>query len=164
MSSSSTLRQSARACAPLRRRDLLAAALLSAMPPARAASPTLIEVWKGPTCGCCYDWMKHLEANGFQTRVHDDGNTDARARLGMPVRFGSCHTALVEGYVVEGHVPARDLRRLLKDRPRALGLAVPAMPLGSPGMDGPDYVGRFEPYAVLLVQRDGSSSVYHAYR
>jgi len=78
-------------------------------------------------------------------------------------KYGSCHTALVNGYVVEGHVPARDLQRLLKERPKALGLAVPGMPVGSPGMDGPAYGGRKDAYAVLLLQRDGGSAVYHAY-
>jgi hypothetical protein len=78
-------------------------------------------------------------------------------------KYGSCHTALINGYVLEGHVPARDLLRLLKERPKALGLTVPGMTIGSPGMDGPEYKGRKDPYAVLLVQRDGSSTVYHAY-
>jgi hypothetical protein len=82
----------------------------------------------------------------------------------MPVALGSCHTAKVEGYAVEGHVPAREIQRLLKERPDAIGLAVPAMPLGSPGMDGPEYGGRNTPYDVLLVHRDGSSRVFQAYR
>jgi hypothetical protein len=140
----------------------LAAALVPAL--ARAAPMTRAEVWKSPTCGCCVDWIKHFEANGFQVRVHDTGNDDARAVLGMPVKFGGCHTAVVEGYVIEGHVPAREVRRLLRERPRALGLAVPGMPFGSPGMDQPQHGGRRDAYNVLLVKSDGSSTVYQSYR
>ena len=81
----------------------------------------------------------------------------------MPQQLASCHTASVGGYVIEGHVPARDIKRLLTEKPTALGLAVPGMPIGSPGMDGPEYGGRKDAYAVLLVQRDGSSSVFHKY-
>lgn len=152
---------------PWSRRRLLAASLAALPLLARAAAPEalpLVEVWKSPDCGCCKDWVRHLEASGFRVRLHDEGNTDARARLGMPIRYGSCHTASVGGYALEGHVPARELRRLLKERPAAVGLAVPAMPVGSPGMDGPEYRGRRDPYDVLLVQRDGSASVYQAYR
>ena len=125
---------------------------------------TSIEVWKSPTCGCCKDWMQHLEANGFKVTSHDEGNTGMRARMKMPARYGSCHTALVGGYVVEGHVPASEIKRLLKDRPQAVGIAVPGMPLGSPGMDGPAYGGQRQAYDVLLVQLDGSASVYQSYR
>jgi hypothetical protein len=129
-----------------------------------AVANTGVEVWKGPRCGCCHDWIAHLEASGFAVTVHDDGNSDARQRLGVPLSLGSCHTALVDGYAIEGHVPARDIRRLLVERPRAAGLAVPAMPLGSPGMDGPAYAGRKDPFDVLLVQRDGRSTVFQSYR
>ncbi|ABM36574.1 protein of unknown function DUF411 [Polaromonas naphthalenivorans CJ2] len=123
-----------------------------------------VEVWKDPDCGCCKDWVSHLEASGFQVRVHDSGNAQARARLGVPDKLGSCHTAQVGGYALEGHVPARDIQRLLKERPKAVGLAVPGMPVGSPGMDGPIYNGRKDPYDVLLIQADGSSRVYQSYR
>ena len=131
------------------------------------ASPSpqpLIEVWKSPTCGCCNDWVKHLQANGFQVKAIDKGNSAIRKELGMPLKYGSCHTAKVDGYVIEGHVPAKEIRRLLKERPAALGLSVPEMPIGTPGMDGPEYGGQVDPYNVLLVRRDGSSSVYQAYR
>lgn len=150
---------------PGRRRLLttLAAAAVAALPLARAANKPLVEVWKSPSCGCCQDWIRHLEAHGFEVKAYDSGNTDARARLGMPLRYGSCHSARVGGYALEGHVPAREVWRLLKDRPQAVGLAVPAMPLGSPGMDGPAYGGRQDPYDVLLVQRDGKATVYQAY-
>ncbi len=92
--------------------------------------------------------------------MFDQGNTAARARLGMPQNLGSCHTAVVQGYVIEGHVPAGDIQRLLKERPKALGLAVPGMPIGSPGMDAPAYGGRRDPYQVLLVQKDGAATVF----
>ena len=95
--------------------------------------------------------------------VSESTKTAQRSKIGIPEKMGSCHTALVKGYALEGHVPGRDIRRLLNERPRALGLAVPGMPVGSPGMDGPEYGGRKDPYNVLLVQRDGSSSVFHAY-
>ncbi len=122
-----------------------------------------IQVWKDPNCGCCKDWIKHLESNGFQVKVYETGNTAARQRLGMPQALGSCHTAQVSGYVIEGHVPASEIKRLLAERPKALGLSVPGMPVGSPGMDGPEYGNRRDAYKVLLVQRDGSTSTYRAY-
>jgi hypothetical protein len=81
----------------------------------------------------------------------------------MPAKFGSCHTALVDGYVIEGHVPANDIKKLLRSRPEALGLAVPGMPIGSPGMDGPEYKGEVDPYDVLLVQGDGRFRVFTSY-
>jgi hypothetical protein len=149
------------------RRRLLLAAGMAALPgwalalPAPAAA--VIEVWKSPSCGCCKDWIRHMQANGFRAQVHDEGNTDRRASLGMPLRYASCHTALVGGYAIEGHVPAREVRRLLAQRPRAIGLAVPAMPIGSPGMDGPEYGGRKQAYDVLLVLKDGSASVFQSY-
>ena len=124
---------------------------------------SVIEIWKSPTCGCCNDWIKHLEANGFRTRAYDQGNTAKRREVGMPSRFGSCHTALIEGYVIEGHVPAREIKRLLRERPKALGLAVPEMPIGTPGMDGPEYGGQLDPYNVLLIGNDGAAQIYRAY-
>ncbi|MCW5636691.1 MAG: DUF411 domain-containing protein [Rubrivivax sp.] len=135
-------------------------------PAAEAAPPTgaLVEVWKSPTCGCCKEWIAHMEAHGFRVRVHDTGNTAARARLGIPLALGSCHTALVAGYALEGHVPAADVRRLLKEKPQAIGLAVPGMPIGSPGMDGPEYGPRRDPYDVLLVAKDGASRVFSSHR
>jgi hypothetical protein len=152
---------------PFTRRHLIAALGLAGLagPAAlRAAPPLRLEVWKDPSCGCCKDWVAHMAANGFEPVVQEDGNTDARARLRMPLEFGSCHTGLVGGYVLEGHVPARDAKRLLKEKPAAVGLAVPGMPLGSPGMDGPEYGGRRTPHDVLLIGRDGRASVYQAYR
>lgn len=147
-----------------RRRILGVSLAFIAMPVAIAqGTRPVVEVWKGPACGCCRDWIQHIEASGFLVQSHDSGNTDARARFGMPVKYGSCHTAKVGGYVLEGHVPAREIQRLLHEKPRAIGLAVPGMPVGSPGMDGPEYKGRKDGYQVLLVARDGTASLYRAY-
>ncbi len=161
----------------LNRRQLLAAstlalaapALWAATEPRRDARLPAVEVWKDPSCGCCQDWIEHLRAEGFAVTLHDSGNTAVRARLGLPVRLGSCHTALVGGYLLEGHVPAADVKKLLAQKPTALGLAVPGMPVGSPGMDGPAYQGRKDPYDVLLVTKnasggDVSTRVFTAYR
>ena len=149
------------------RRTLVAwaGALLSTVPAtaALAATPHAIKVWKDPQCGCCKDWIGHMEQEGFVVQALDEGNRGVRSRLGLPSRYGSCHTALVEGYVVEGHVPAADVRRLLARRPDAIGLAVPGMPIGSPGMDGPAYRGRRDAYEVLLIRKDGSARVFSAY-
>jgi len=137
----------------------LVALILPVLPVfATDAVKTAVEVWKDPNCGCCVDWIAHMEQNNFTVTVHEDGNAAARARLGLPEQLGSCHTAQVEGYVIEGHVPAADVRKLLQEKPEgALGLAVPGMPLGSPGMDGPIYQGRKDPYDVLLVNKDAQS-------
>ncbi|MFK7965946.1 MAG: DUF411 domain-containing protein [Burkholderiaceae bacterium] len=123
-----------------------------------------VDVWKSPSCGCCNDWIKHLEKNGFTVRAHDTGNSVIRSRLGMPTLYASCHTARIAGYAVEGHVPATDVIRLLTVKPDAIGIAVPQMPVGSPGMDGPVYRGRVDPYDVLLIAKDGSASVFQSYR
>jgi len=147
------------------RRNLLLA--LGALPFASLAQQpdkVLVEVWKDPNCGCCKDWVTHLEANGFAVKVNDTGNNAMRAKLGIPVKLGSCHTALVGGYAVEGHVPAADIRRLLKDKPKAVGLSVPGMPVGSPGMDGPVYGKRRDPYDVVLVlDKNGNTRVFSSY-
>lgn len=153
----------------LRRRHLAALAAAACLPSwalAQAAAPKtspLVQVWKDPNCGCCKDWTVHLEGSGFRTQTFDTGNTAMRRRLGMPQKLGSCHTALVDGYVIEGHVPAREILRLLKEKPQSLGLSVPRMPVGSPGMDGPEYGGRKDPYDVLLVAKDGSATVFQSY-
>jgi len=148
----------------LRAAPLLALASMAAWPLAASAAAPMVEIWKDPNCGCCQDWVRHLEANGFATRVHDAGNSAARTRLGIPAALGSCHTGLVGGYALEGHVPAREVHRLLREKPKAIGLAVPGMPVGSPGMDGAAYGDRRDPYDVLLVLADGRSRVYQGYR
>jgi hypothetical protein len=120
-----------------------------AVPALWAAAPAgriPVEVWKDPNCGCCQDWVAHMEHNGFAVTVHDTGNSAVRTRLGIPARLGSCHTALVEGYALEGHVP-----------------------VGSPGMDGPEYGGRKDPYEVLLITKnlmnsDVSTRTFTSYR
>lgn len=150
-----------------RRRFMAGAAMLAAVPAiCRAAgtgTPPMVEVWKDPSCGCCKDWVAHLEANGFKVTVHETGNNAARARLRIDRKYGSCHTALAGGYALEGHVPAREIKRLLALRPAAVGLAVPGMPVGAPGMDGAAYGGRKDPFDVLLLAKDGSAQVYQHY-
>jgi hypothetical protein len=149
----------------MKRRRLLAGFLMLPFAVAWAApARPLVEVWKDPSCGCCMDWVAHLKNAGFAVRVRESGNTEARIRLGIPGKYGSCHTAAIGGYAIEGHVPAREIQRLLKEKPKAVGLAVPGMPIGSPGMDGPAYGNRKDPYDVLLVKADGSSTIYHSYR
>jgi len=142
----------------MNRREFLATlALAAAAPAALAVETPLVEVWRSPTCGCCGEWVKHLQKNGFATKVHMVDDTSAMRRaLGIPAELGSCHTAKVEGYAIEGHVPASDIKRLLAQRPRARGLAAPGMPAGSPGMDVPGS----PPYEVVLVAADGAASVY----
>lgn len=134
----------------------LALVLMSFGAPA-GESKTVVDVYKSPTCGCCKNWIKHLEQNGFQVKAHDVMDVNASRRmLGMPENLGACHTAKVGNYLVEGHVPATDIQKLLKDKPVALGIAVPGMPPGSPGMETPKPV----PYDTLLVRKDGSTRVF----
>lgn len=146
-----------------RRRLLGALTAAWALPGFGRTKPPLVEVWKDVSCGCCHDWIAHLSANGFEVRAHDVGNVAVRRRLGVPAELGSCHTARVDGYVLEGHVPAAEVQRLLRERPQGLGLVVPGMPIGSPGMDTPAYGGRRDAYSVLLVGKDGSTRVYASY-
>jgi hypothetical protein len=141
--------------------SLLGVAAVSSWPAWGQQALPRVEVFKSPDCGCCAAWVDHLKAAGFAVKVTSvDDTTAARQRLGMPDDFGSCHTASVGGYVLEGHVPAADAKRLLALRPSAVGLAVPGMPVGSPGME----VGtRRDPYQVLLIDRRGRSSVFASY-
>jgi hypothetical protein len=123
----------------------------------RSTAPT-VEVFKSPTCGCCALWVKHLEANGFATKVTDvEDMTQVKAKYGIPGRLQSCHTAVVNGYVLEGHVPAADVQRLIKERPSVVGVAVPGMPLGSPGMEQGSLV---QPYNVVTFDKQGQTSVF----
>ena len=165
---------------PTRRQVLSRAALLALAPlglaacertvePAPAAATAVpgpfAQVWKTPTCGCCKAWVEHLQSAGFTVQTRDVPSTDAmRAELGMPVAMASCHTALIGGFVVEGHVPAREIQRLLAE-PRAatadvLGLSVPGMPIGSPGMEMGE---QRDKYNVMLVLKNGQSRVYQSY-
>lgn len=124
---------------------------------ANAALPPM-RVHKTPTCGCCNAWIDHLRADGFTVEAIDVADTTPIARrLGVPDRLRSCHTAEIGGYAIEGHVPAADIRRLLQERPDAAGIAVPGMPIGSPGME---MGNRREPYQVLLFRRDGATRVF----
>ena len=137
---------------------------LALFPAAQAlAEATAIDVRKTNGCGCCLSWMNHLEENGFVPTGQDMfGGSLVRFKLdnGVPQRMVSCHTAEIEGYIVEGHVPAADIRRLLDERPDALGLAVPDMPLGSPGMD---QGRRTEAYDVFLIRNDGTTEIFASY-
>ena len=122
-----------------------------------ASAGEVVDVYKSPNCGCCGKWVDHLKERGFEVRTHTVTDVPAaRKQLGMPDRLGSCHTAKVGGYVVEGHVPAADIHRLLKEKPKALGIALPSMPPGSPGMESPNPV----PYNTLLVQAGGEISIF----
>ena len=145
----------------MKRRGFLALSVVALLPISALAAREVIDVYKGAACGCCGDWIKHLRSNGFEVRSHDVADTsEYRRRYGVPDAFASCHTALIGGYAIEGHVPAREIKRLLAERPKAQGLAVPGMPAGSPGME---QNGRRDPYDVLLFQRDGRNATYARY-
>lgn len=131
-------------------------ALAACAPPAR--KPVAVVVYKTASCQCCAHWVEHLRNAGFRVDVDDKTElTAVKKALGVPERLASCHTATVDGYVLEGHVPADDVRRLLAERPAAKGLAVPGMPIGSPGMEQGD---RKDPYEVLLFTASGESRVF----
>ena len=135
------------------------AVLLSLLAPiAWAAAPLpTVTVYKSASCGCCGKWVAHMKANGFPVVTHDtDDVASHKARLGVPLTMGSCHTAEVGGHLVEGHVPAADIKGLLTEKPRAKGLVLPGMPQSAPGMDS----ARKIPYDVLLVGSDGRTSIY----
>ncbi len=145
----------------LTRRAAMAAVPLMFAAYAEAAAAPMVQVVKSPSCGCCNGWIAHLRRAGFQVRVSDVADvTPAARRLGVPDDLRSCHTASVGGYAIEGHVPAGDILRLLRERPAAAGLAVPGMPLGSPGME---HGGRREPYRTILFTRAGRRSVFAAH-
>jgi hypothetical protein len=130
-----------------------AARQLGSAVPGLTQERTQVTVYKSPTCGCCGEWVKHMRANGFSVTVHDVMDvTPYRRRSMVPDHLGSCHTALVGGYAIEGHVPAGDIRRLLRERPRIIGLSVPGMVVGSPGMEqGPP-----QPYSTIAFDERGT--------
>jgi hypothetical protein len=151
------------------RRRLLA--VLAALPfayvagrltPARAEE-RILYVAKSPTCGCCGAWVEHMTAAGFKAQVQnvtDEWLYQMKGRLGVTQELASCHTARIDGYVIEGHVPAADVARLLEERPDAVGLTAPGMPIGSPGME---MGGEVEPHDILLIRRDGATEVFARY-
>lgn len=123
------------------------------------ASPTPITVYKSSTCECCAKWVDHLRSNGFEPRVHDEEDMNTiKDDMGVPKGVRSCHTALVDKYLIEGHVPADDIHRLLKDHPAVAGLAVPGMPSSTPGMAMPG--AKLEPYEVVSFTSAGATTVY----
>ena len=139
---------------------LLAATSLAVLPHSSNAN-TLpkLAVYRNPSCGCCECWVQHMRATGFEVTIEDDPNLDARrASLGIPAELASYHMALADGYAFEGHIPAADILKFLHDQPAgAVGLVVPGMPAGSPGM-GPE--GSGEPYEVLLLAANAAPSIY----
>ncbi len=125
----------------------------------RGSAFPVVDVYKTPTCGCCSKWVDHLREEGFEVRTTDMADlTDFKASHGVPAQLGSCHTALVSGYVLEGHVPGEDVQRLLEERPPTAGLAVPGMPIGSPGMEIPG--SNVQPYDVVAYSNDGTTRVF----
>ncbi|MGA0607174.1 DUF411 domain-containing protein [Phenylobacterium sp. VNQ135] len=148
------------AAAMNRRRFALAGAALFAAGPAHAAAPREITVHKTPWCGCCKGWTTHLTRAGFRVKtVEVQDLAPIREKHGIPFKLSSCHTGEIGGYFVEGHVPVADIQRLLRERPKALGVTVPGMPIGSPGMESRD--GAVEAYATLLVlDRKGATRVF----
>ena len=127
--------------------------------------PDLVTVWMSPSCGCCKEWVIHLRKESFNVVTNEVNDTaPIRQKLGLPAKFGSCHTAQVGNYVLEGHVPAREVKRMLREKPVAIGLAVPSMPAGSPGMEMPgEMLGVRDAFNVVLVTHDGGSRVYESY-
>lgn len=139
---------------------LLAIALLAGLAPPLAAAAQEIAVWRSPSCGCCHLWAKQMGAFGMRVKMTAAADLAANKKeRGVPPELASCHTALVEGYAIEGHVPAREIWRLLAERPDAIGLVVPGMPAGSPGME----FGAAETYQVLLFKKDGSTEIFARY-
>lgn len=125
------------------------------------AAATALTVYKNATCGCCGKWVEHMRQHGFKLTVHDvDNMSPIKERVGLPYGMGSCHTAEIGGYFIEGHVPAAEVARLLQEKPKAKGLTVPGMPIGSPGMEQGN---QQQPYDVLLVKEDGSTRVFAHY-
>jgi hypothetical protein len=124
-----------------------------------AAPRTVVEVYKSPTCGCCAGWVTHLQMAGFTTRVTEmEDLSEVKKKNGVPEQTQSCHTATVDGYVLEGHVPAADIQRLLKERPTVAGLAVPGMPIGSPGMEVPNV--KPQQFRTLSFTKEGKLGVF----
>jgi|RhiMethySRZTD1v2_1073278.scaffolds.fasta_scaffold759607_2 hypothetical protein len=138
---------------------LVSFALVAATSAQPVRARPLVEVFKSPSCGCCANWVKHMQANGFNAHTTEVNDlTQIKTSRGVPAEAQSCHTAVVNGYVIEGHVPAADVLRLLKEKPAVSGIAVGGMPVGSPGMETP-YV-KAEPYSVLSFDKNGVTRVF----
>jgi hypothetical protein len=136
-----------------------ALALASVVAAQQKPAGLLIEVFKSPTCGCCGNWVKHMQANGFIVRTTDMNDlTQIKKSRGVPAAVESCHTAVVNGYVIEGHVPAADVHRLLKEKPAIAGIAVGGMPAGSPGMEFPGT--KAQAYNVMAFDKNGATHVF----
>ena len=147
----------------MKRRDIVVA-VTSLVALARSlhsqSSGPLVTVFKSATCGCCGKWVEHLKSSGFTVKVQEVTDTSPyEKQYHVPRSMASCHTAVVSGYTIEGHVPAADIKRLLRERPKVVGLAVPGMPAGTPGMDA----DRSDAYSVLAFDESGHSSVYARY-
>ena len=128
--------------------------------PATKAGAVEMVVYKSPSCKCCDKWVDHMRDAGYKVTTRDDNNMDSiKSTYGIMPGLRSCHTAVVEGYVVEGHVPADDIKRLLQERPAVAGLAAPGMPMGSPGMEGPYK----DPYNIIAFDRNGRTTIYARY-
>lgn len=135
--------------------------LVSATSVSVALAADKVDVYKSPSCGCCGLWVEHMKRSGFDVQIHNVRNVaPVRERYGVPDAMASCHTAAVNGYAIEGHVPAADVRRLLRERPKAAGIAVPGMVLGSPGMEQDN---TREPYNVVLFQSSGRYRVFSSH-
>lgn len=140
---------------------LAGALTLAACAPEPQSSQPSIEVWKSASCKCCSKWVEYLRRDGFNVTVHNESAMNPlKTKLGVPQALASCHTGVVDGYVIEGHVPAEDIRKLLAEKPAARGLAVPGMPIGSPGMEQGE---RQDPYETMLFAADGSAQAYAAH-
>ena len=146
------------------RRGLVVSAAVLAFPARLSAAPgAAMTLWKSRGCACCTAWAGHFERAGFSVTVHEVADLGpARMAAGVPADLAGCHTALVDGYVAEGHVPVADVQRLLAERPAVLGLAVPGMPAGSPGMEIPGVAA--EPFDVMAFAADGTRTVFRAVR
>ena len=128
---------------------------------AKTVEPIVIEVYRSPSCGCCSKWLAHLKENQFDVIDHVTNDVQAiKDKYGVPENMASCHTALVNGYVVEGHVPAADIKKLLKLKPAVIGISVPGMPAGTPGME---MGGRKDPYKVMSFDKEKKYQVFSSY-
>ena len=149
----------------IKRRDFISGIFfLAGLIKSSSAELLKIQVYKTPSCGCCSAWVEHIKRTGFHVNSEDvthGGLAVIKKRFGVPAALSSCHTAFIGNYFIEGHVPAEDIKALLYEKPEGLGLSVPNMPIGSPGMEVGDHK---EPYDTLLIKKDGSSGIFRSHR